>query len=249
MENESKLLLAKINDLIRIRDFRNIPKFSGFLSPAEATIVEKSVKAPDCCFFGGYSNAERRIFGALPDYVSEPFEEFPITPLFFEYRKVDVLSHRDFLGSFMSTGISRETIGDISIGTGFAIAFVTNEISEYLIEQIVKIGRVGVSVKKIPIENVNDYLEQPKTVSLNFTVSSLRLDAVLCGLVGCSRSKAESFINEGKVFVNSFEITKTTKQIKAGDYITLRGTGKFLIKDCNGVSKKGREIITAEKYI
>ena len=249
MENESKLLLAKINDLIRIRDLRNIPKFSGFLSPAEATIVETSVKAYDCCFYGGYSNAERRMFGALPDYVSEPFEEFPITALLFEYRKVDVLSHRDFLGSIMATGISRDTIGDISIGTGFAIVFVAVEIAEYLIEQIVKIGRVGVAVKKIPTNSINDYLEQPKTVILNFTVPSLRLDAVLCGLVGCSRSKAEACINEGKVFVNSFEITKATKQIKPGDYITLRGTGKFLIKSCNGLSKKGREIITAEKYI
>jgi len=249
VDTESKLFLAKINDLIRIRDLRNIPKFSGFLSPFEATIIENSVRYSNCRFFGGYSDAERRIFGALPDYVTEPLEEFPIVALKFEYRKVDVLSHRDFLGSFMATGISRDKIGDICVGEGFAIAFVASEISEYLIEQIVKIGRVGVLVKSIPINSVNDYLKHPKTVSLNFTVSSLRLDAVLSGLVGCSRNKSECYISEGKVFVNSFEVTKPTKQIKAGDYITLRGTGKFLIVACNGVSKKGREIITAEKYI
>lgn len=249
MENDSKLFLAKINDLIRIRDLRNIPKFSGFLSPSEAAIVDNFLRSPNCYFFGGYSNAERRIFGALPDYIAEPFEEFPITALKFEYRKVDVLSHRDFLGSFMATGISREKVGDICIGDGSTIAFVASEISEYLIEQIVKIGRVGVTIQRLSVNNVNNYFEQPKIVNFNFTVSSLRLDAVLSGLVGCSRSKAEAFINDGKVFVNSFLATKTIKQIKAGDYITLRGTGKFFIVDCNGVTKKGRMIISAEKYI
>ena len=249
MEENSKLFLAKINDLVRIRDLRNIPKFSAFLTPAEAAVIEANVKSPNCFFFGGYTDAERRMFGVMPDYIVEPFSEFPITALEFEYRKVDILSHRDFLGSFMATGISRETIGDIRIGTGYAIAFVTNEIAKYLMEQISKIGKVGVTVKTVDISNVNDYFENPKTFSLSFTVSSLRLDAVLCGLVGCSRSKAETYIKEGLVFVNSFEVTKNTKQIKSGDYVTLRGTGKFLITACDGITKKGRMIVTAEKYI
>ena len=54
MENESKLFLAKINDLVRIRDLRNIPKFSAFLTPAEAAAVESGVKAHNCYFYGGY---------------------------------------------------------------------------------------------------------------------------------------------------------------------------------------------------
>lgn len=249
MENESKLFLAKINDLIRLRDLRNISKFSGFLSPSEATIIETAIRAPNCFFFGGYKNAERRMFGALPYYIDEPFEEFPISALEFYYRKSDVLTHRDFLGSFMATGISRETIGDICVGVGSTVVFVANKVSEYLSEQIVKVGRVGVSVKKIDIANISDCLEQPQKICFSFTVSSLRLGTVLCGLVGCSRSKAESYICDRRVFVNSFEVTKTTKQIKTGDFITLRGIGKFLIVSCNGVTKKGREIITAEKYI
>ena len=189
------------------------------------------------------------MFGALPDYTVDYFAEFPITALKFEYRKAYKLSHRDFLGSFMATGISRETIGDIRIGDGLAVAFVCNDIAEYLINQITKIGRVGVTVQRVNLESVGDLFEQPKTVPLSFTVSSLRLDAVLAGLVGCSRSKAESFVKDGLVFVNSFEVLKVTKQVKSGDFITLRGTGKFLITSCNGVSKKGREIISAEKYI
>lgn len=249
MENDSKLLLAKANDIIRLRDLRNIPKFSTFLTPSEAAVIDSHIKAPNCFFFGGYANAERRMFAALPEYISEPFNEFPISALKFEYRKVDVLSHRDFLGSFMATGITRDSVGDIFINDGLALAFVTNEIAGYLLEQIKKIGRVGVSTTIVDICDVGDFLLQPKRMPLNFTVSSLRLDAIISGLIGCSRTKAENYIKEGLVFVNSFEITKVTKIIKSGDFITLRGTGKFLITDCNGVSKKGRQIIAAEKYI
>lgn len=249
MENDTKLLLAKANDIIRLRNLRNIPKFSAFLTPAEATIIESNVKAPNCFFFGGFQNAERRIFAALPDYILEPFHTFPISVLKIEYRKSDVLSHRDFLGSFMATGITRDSVGDICISEGLAVAFVTSEIATYLSEQITKIGRVGVKITISDINSVDDFLNTPKTVSLKFTVSSFRLDAILSSLVGCSRTKAENYIKEGLVFVNSFEVTKVTKTVKVGDFITLRGTGKFLITDCNGVSKKGREIITAEKYI
>ena len=249
MENDTKLILAKANDIIRLRDLRNIPKFSAFLTPAEATIIESNIKAPNCFFFGGFANAERRIFAAFPDYICEPFEAFPISVLKIEYRNTDILSHRDFLGSFMAMGITRDSIGDICVSEGLTLAFVASEIATYLSEQITKIGRVGVTIKIIDANSIDDFFNAPKTIPLNFTVSSFRLDAVLSGLVGCSRTKAENYIKEGLVFVNSFEVTKVTKVIKVGDFITLRGTGKFLITDCNGVSKKGREIITAEKYI
>lgn len=249
MENDSKLLLAKANDIVRLRDAKNIPKFSAFLSPAEAAIIESNIKAPNSLFYGGYTSAERRVFGALPEYVLEPTYEFPISILKFEYRKIDKLSHRDFLGSFMATGITRESIGDICVGEGVAIAFVLKDIADYLLDQITKIGRVGVSISEIDSSELSTFLPQAKTTSVNFTVSSLRLDAVLSGLTGCSRSKAETYIKDGLVFVNSFLVNKSTKLVKVNDFITLRGTGKFLITDCNGVSKKGRLFVKAEKYI
>ena len=249
MENDSKLLLAKANDIVRLRDLRCIPKFLGFLTPFEAAIIESEIKAPNTFFFGGYPTAERRVFAALPDYVLDPLAEFPISAVKFEYRKIDVLSHRDFLGAFVGAGVTRDSIGDICMGEGFALAFLLNDVAEYLSEQVTKVGRCGVTSKILPMDCLNDFLPHPKTTSLNFTVSSLRLDAVLSGLTGCSRSKAENFIKEGFVFVNSFQISKVTKLIQNGDFITLRGTGKFQIIDCNGISKKGRIFILAEKYI
>lgn len=249
MEQEAKLLIAKAGDAVRLRDLRNIPKFLGFLSPSEASTVANAVKSSNCFFFGGYEEAERRMFGALPDYITEPFGSFPIKALRITYRPVDVLTHRDVLGSLMSTGVTRESVGDIRFADGLAIAFVSEEIAEYLAKQITKIGRVGVTVNVADTAEVLNSFPPPKTVPVSFTVSSPRLDAVISGLIGCSRSKAEQMLSDGLVFVNSFEITKATKQVKTGDKISIRSVGKFVITGTGDLSKKGREIITAEKYI
>ena len=42
--------------------------------------------------------------------------------------------------------------------------------------------------------------------------------------------------------------TKNSKEIKKGDRITIRGKGRFEIKAQLGTSKKGKKIITVEKF-
>ena len=71
---------------------------------------------------------------------------FPICGIEFSFRKCDRLTHRDFLGSLMSLGIERETVGDILVEDGRAVVFVKAELSDYVKSQISKVGRVGVKV-------------------------------------------------------------------------------------------------------
>lgn len=249
MEQEIKLLIAKARDTVRLCEVRNTPKFMGFLSLSESSEIRKNIKEPNIVFFGGYDDAERRMFGALPEYLKGSYDAFPIDALKIFYRKVDKLSHRDVLGSFMATGITRDKIGDIRFGDGFALAFVANEISDYLIEQVSKIGRVGVEITKLPIDEVQNVFPPSQFEDMSFTVSSPRLDAIVSSLLGLSRTKAEQMIIDGVVFVNSFAITKSIKKVQSGDKITVRGYGKFIITETGALSKKGREIIRAKKYI
>lgn len=249
MEQTVKLLLAKANDCVRLAELRSVPKFTGFLSPGEAAEIAQAIRAPGTLFYGGYADAERRMFGALPDYITEPEQTFPIRAIRFSYRSADTLSHRDVLGAVMATGLSRDRIGDIRFGEAAAIVFVAEEVAPYLLEQITTIGRVGVKAEALSLESVCDVLPPPKRKELSFTVSSARLDAVVSGLVGCGRSKAEQWIEEGLVFVNAFAVTKSTRHVQANDQISIRGVGKFVITAFAGLSKKGREIITAEQYI
>lgn len=250
MDEQIKFLTAKAFDALRISKIKNIPKFVGFLSPSEAAVIKQNIaNEHGCYFFGGYDEAERTVFGILPDYLEDDMTAFPIVALQITFNENYLLKHSDILGALMSAGVRRSTIGDINISNGIAFVFVLKEIADYFKENIKKIKNIGVSVNCIENLDVLPIMLSPKKEEFSFTVSSLRLDAVVSGLTGMGRSKAEQAICDGRVFVNSFEVLKVTKKVLKCDVITVRKYGKFKIAQTGNLSKKGREIILAEKYI
>ncbi len=249
MEEQVKLLISKALDAVRISKTKNVPKFVGFLSPGEASaILSATAKEIGTVFYGGYDNAERRVFGVLPDYLEGSLDAFPIKAIKIEFNKKFNLTHRDILGSFMSCGVSRSAVGDILIFEGYAFVFVLEEIADYFVNQIDKIKNVGVKLSKA--ENLGlEISKNEKFCEFKFTVSSTRLDAIISGLTGQSRTASEKLVLDGLVFVNSFLVSKVTKKVLNGDIITVRGFGKFIVNIDGSLSKKGREIISAKKYI
>ncbi len=240
-----ELLPARINDLSQQVFKTSIPKYLGFLTPAEALTASNVLKNTErYAFFGGYDGAERTMVCIMPDWCDEPV--FPITAITFTYRKEYGLSHRDFLGALMALGINRETIGDILIEDGRAVAFVLDGISDFIFSQIAKIGSVGVSVSKgfrEPLPGASSVLQCVNTVA------SLRIDCVVSSLCGLSRGAAADAITDGRVAVNSAAVSKPTVSIKNGDIITVRQKGRFKITGCDSLSKKGRIVLKYDKYI
>ena len=55
-------------------------------------------------------------------------------------------------------------------------------------------------------------------------------------------------ITSERVLVNYMVETKISKEIKIEDTITIRGKGRFIVKAQEGTSKKGKKIITVEKF-
>ena len=51
------------------------------------------------------------------------------------------------------------------------------------------------------------------------------------------------------MFINFECETKKTKQIKPGDIVTIRGKGRFYIKQIIGQTKSGRFIVKIEKIV
>lgn len=240
-----KLLPARVDDLKKLCDKSNSPKFIGFLTAEEAAVAVKQFKAGDqYSLSGGYDNAERVMLGILPDWCEEPV--FPIKPITFTYRECDALSHRDFLGALMALGIMRETVGDILVEKGRAVAFVTDDVSKFVLTQIEKIGNVGVTLTEGFVEPLPN---ASKKQSFSVTVASVRLDCIVAALCGTSRGDATEKIADGYVSVNSVCVTKPTVNVKAEDKITVRKRGKFEITSCDEHSKKGRIILKYDKYI
>lgn len=242
---DSELLPARVGDLKHLCEKTSSPKFLGFLTPDESALVLRCLKnEKNYAFYGGYDGAERTVAAFLPEWCVTPV--YPITALTFTYRKCDLLTHRDFLGSLMALGIARETVGDILLESGRTVAFVLSDIADFIVSQISRIGRVGVTVKKgfdMPLPSLS------KKQAFSATVASLRLDCAVEALCGFSRKEASDKIIDGLVTVNSLCVQKPTSCIESGSTLTVRQKGRFEITACEELSKKGRIILRYNKYV
>ncbi len=243
-DKEDKQLFSRADDTVRLCELRHSPCFMGFLNERERFLLEKHLGwFSGLEFFGGYENASRVIMGACEREIDR--DEFPLEKLCFKFRKTDRLSHRDFLSSLMGLGIERDCVGDILIGEGFAAVFVKSEIAPYVKSQLTKVGRVG--VKLIP-ESECDISYKPETEEKCVILSSMRLDVIVAALTGLSRGKTSELILSGKVFVNYLENKNVSHTLGENDILTIRGKGKFIIKEQSGTTKKGRVKINIVHY-
>ncbi len=248
-QEEQKLLLARADDAVRLCDLDGRPKFIGFLDEASAAFLRDYMKKKhaDYLFYGGYPEAERVFFAALPDWCADPQEEyFPITPLTFTYRKGSGLSHRDFLGSLMALQLRREAIGDILIEDGRAVAFLSRETAPLVLSELRKVGSVGVSVSKGAMEPLPS---AHRMESFSTTISSPRLDAVVAALAKTGRGEAARLIESGLVSIDALVCEKTTRTVFAGTVIKIRGKGKFKLSSLDDRTKKQRLILRYEQYV
>ncbi len=242
---ESEILIARINDTFDISQKTAKPKFFGFLKREEAVLAQRTLdnRGADYILFGGYNGAERVMLGCLPDWCDEA--DFPISAVTFSFRESDLLRHRDFLGTLTALGITRESIGDILVENGRAVAFLKNEVLKFVLLNVDKIGRVGVKAVEgfvMPLPQSDCLIEA------TVTVSSLRLDCVISAVCGVSRNKANELIDMGFVTVNSVVSEKATKQVNDGDAISVRGKGKFIISNTVLKTKKDRTVLAFKKY-
>ncbi len=245
---DKELLSARISDAVDICLKQNKYKYVGFLTEEEAALafaVANSLNAK-FCFFGGYENATRTMFIALPGWAEEIDNCDFVVPVTFSYRKIDKLSHRDFLGTLMALGITRESVGDILVEEGRAVVFLNKDISRYVIEQVSKVGGTGVVLSE---GFVSPLPQQSKIVSFSATVASNRIDSVVGAIVGTSREKAKSLITESLVILNGAVCEKVTSLVNGGDKMSVRGYGRFIIDSCNEQTKKGRVILKYSKYV
>ena len=240
------MFLARVDDTADIAERASKCKYLGFLSPEQAVAAEKRLKnrSVNFGFFGGYDGADRVMLGCFPDWAEG--DEYPIKAVTFNYRKSDALTHRDFLGSLMGLGITRESVGDILVSEGRSVAFLSEDIADYVIKQVSKIGRVGVTVS---LGFEGELPERGTLADFSDTVASVRLDCIVAALGNMSRNEANEKIVSGFVSVNSFVTEKITHTVNEGDIITVRGKGKFIIASLDGRTRKNRVVLNYKKYV
>ncbi len=245
LQNEA--LFRRIEDSLLIAEKR--PQFLGFLDEAEGYAAGEYLKYRKdvkFSFWGGHDEAERKMLGFFPDFIDMENSAFPLSAITLKYRDEDILSHRDFLGAFMNLGIERSVIGDILCGEGRTVAFIKTEMLAYFLENIKKIGRVGVTVEEgasLPLPMSRSFAE------IKGVVASNRLDSIVALLTKQSREKAAAMIKSGTVLLNHEETLSSSSRVEIGDKLSIKGKGRFIIDDFGQLTGKGRLPVSCRKYI
>ena len=248
---KSDAITSRIDDAIRLCDQRQKPVCIGFLNECQifnAKLYLDYIKGINCIFFGGYSGATRTFLGIFPYDMPISDSIFPIKVIQFKYRRIDKLTHRDFLGAIMALGVTRDSIGDILVNDGEALVFAEQKIAEYIVGQISKIGSVGVNVRILDNLNQVNFDFTQNLEDKIYIVSSLRLDTITAAITGLSRDKTAQLILSGAVTLN-YNINKNVScNLKTGDLLSIRKTGKFIIGNILGETKKNRIKIIISVY-
>lgn len=245
-------LAARLEDMCALAGKRGCAVFSSFLNDREqydAAALLGRRHGISLTFWGGSDACARRMLGVSP-YEDEPAapEEFPIYSLTLSYRKADKPDHRDILGSVMGLGLERDTVGDIFIGETAAAVYCTKTARDVILDTLVRVGRAGVSVSDGLSDDAAEAVRPAGFTELTVNIASQRADCIAAGITGLSREKAAAFIRSGSFMLNYAECDNISKPVSAGDVLTLRGYGKFIVSDDAVTTKKGRLRLTLKKY-
>lgn len=247
--DEDKILVSRIIDVASDTEEKNIIRNTQFLNGHEINLAKKVADNFNICysFYGGYDEAERCIMLCHPDFWYPDNEDIPIKVIKAQTKNKSHLSHRDYLGAVLNLGIRREKIGDIVVCEDCGYIFCMEDITDYIILQIEKIGNCGVELTVSDFGNIT--IPPKKFKEITDSVSSIRLDTLVSSATGLSRSEAASLIQKGGVSVNWEVKDKNDFKPLEGDMLSIHGYGRILFYKIGGSSKKGRTFITLRRYI
>lgn len=253
VDAQSRLTLARVLDKAEYARTRNVPAHSQFLTDGEQRLAQKALTAAGAeryRLWGGYEGAERKICVFLPDWMEDFDQDGEDDPL----AAVEVttphqeakLSHRDYLGAIMGLGLSRDGLGDLLVTPGRCQGVCLRSALPALLSQWAEVGRYRVSVREIPLSQLEPGQSDVKI--LRETFQSLRLDAVAAAGFRISRARAASLIAGGNIQLNHLPCTKPDRILEPGDSLTAKGHGKCVLARVTGESRKGRIMVEMERY-
>lgn len=263
---EEEMLYKHLKDLILTSYQRMIPTYSHFVGFHELSLgfmaLEEFYGKNQCYegvhyqLFGGYPEAERKVFCFMNEEqgFSIMDDDFPIQCLRISpinKKFAEDLSHRDYLGTILGAGLTRNQIGDILVEkeeafhTSSAYIFCKKDKAD-LLSEITRIRHTTVKTESVTFKSMD---WQPSFREITGSISSFRLDAVLSLTLKLSRSQVLPLIQNGNVVLNGRCCTENAKTLEKGAIFSVRGYGKYIFDEKGSCSKKGRYQIRIKQYI
>ena len=256
-KQEDKMCLSQVLDKIEFSKTREKIEKTEFLDMYQISLVQNFLrkhKIENYQLYGGYEDSERKILIIYPEKYNEEMLQknynkmLKIIRINLPEEDHGKYAHRNYLGGIVKLGLKREKVGDILVQNDGADIIVVEEFADILKNELQSLTRFEKS--EITIEEINNLRKKEVNMELvKIIVPSLRLDNIVSDLAKTSRSKAAQIIEQERVFVNGQNETKLSKQIKLGDIITIRGKGRFVVKEFTGTTRSGRTVVAIEKYV
>lgn len=209
-----------------------------FLNLTEQAQLQNYVKDINYSLYGGYEGAElKRAF------INTEVSDIICFRILYNQNFLR-LSHQNILGSILSLGIDKNTIGDILVEHD--CFFVIGELKDYIRQEFTSIGKVSITLEEIQpdFKQVEKKLEEHKMF-----IDSLRLDLVVSRIAGISRNEAKIMIENDFVKVNHIVCNKPTKELQEEDLLSIRKKGRFVLSDTKKRSKKNKIMCIYHKFV
>lgn len=218
------------------------PVVTEFLNPREMFILKTLVGKRDdilLSFFGGFEDSERKCAILYPSYYNPNETDYEISVYEIKYPiKFGKLTHGKILGTLMSTGIKREFIGDIITNGEQWQVFIKKSISNYITQQVDKIGSFGVKFDEVGWQDIlqptDEWLDE------TLTISSLRIDNIISTVYNVSRQRAKLIVESKKAKVNWTEVERIDFPVDYLDIVSVRGLGRVQLLETLGNTKKDK---------
>ncbi|KEO80934.1 RNA-binding protein [Tumebacillus flagellatus] len=248
---EERPFVERMIDLAERVDDRQSPSLTDFLDPRQQKIALSVVRRHadvEVRFAGGPQAAERQRALIAPSYWVPEEADFELAFLRIEIPGEFVkLSHGDYLGALVGLGMKRGKLGDLSVSDEGCDIVVSRDMADFVRLHLSQVGRAAVSVREI--DRTQFRAVHREFQEKDFTVMSLRLDAVASDAFNLSRTKVVDPIKSGKLQLNWQTVENPATPVEEGDVISLRGHGRVKILEVGGQTKKGRTVIKVGKYI
>ncbi len=247
---------AKLDDLLA-KSERGSVACSRFLDPAEQyhakTYLKRLGISPSrYAFCGGYADAERVMFFALPEWCTDVQDAASDALCAIEMTGSGfrTLSHPQYLGSLLALGMERESVGDIVLlDACHAVCFVTHAMGEFLLCEHEKMRVASDTVKLNRYTVKEGFCADRKIEVLTDTIPSARIDCVVASLLRTSRAKAQQALTQKQVKLNFSEVTDYDIEVCPGDTVSIHKAGRFVITACSEKTKKDRIRLVAEHLV
>lgn len=257
-------LLSRVEELCD-RAMRGRWTCTDFLTPREQkhamATLRRMGQAHRARLHGGYASAERCCLVLFPDYALDACDEDadaatllamageddPVTALHFRAGGYRTLTHRDYLGSLLSLGLERDVLGDIALDGNDATVLCRSRIAPFLQSEEVRIGGDVVRVRETVLPP--DFGGGRTFAPIRDTVASPRLDCIVAALTNLSREAAQDTIRDGLVEVDYEPELRPDRAPEIPCTLSVRGKGKFIVRELGDTTRKGRIRLLADKYV